>query len=82
MKSLSYSYRDRRVRKRDFRRLWIIRINAGARQNGMSYNQMMHGLKLAEVELDRKVLADIAVSDPKAFAVLADTAKAALAAAG
>src|SRR6476646_9640857 len=82
MKSLSYSYRDRRVRKRDFRRLWIIRINAGARQNGMSYNQMMHGLKLAEVELDRKVLADIAVSDPKAFAVLADTARAALAAAG
>ena len=82
MKSLSYSYRDRRVRKRDFRRLWIIRINAGARQNGMSYNQMMHGLKLAEVELDRKVLADIAVSDPKAFTVLADTAKAALAAAG
>ncbi|HEV8450376.1 MAG TPA: 50S ribosomal protein L20, partial [Gaiellales bacterium] len=61
--------------------LWIIRINAGARQNGMSYNQMMHGLKLAEVELDRKVLADIAVSDPKAFTVLADTAKAALAAA-
>jgi large subunit ribosomal protein L20 len=82
MKSLSYSYRDRRVRKRDFRRLWIIRINAGARQNGMSYNQMMHGLKLAEVELDRKVLADIAVSDPKAFTVQADTAKAALAAAG
>jgi large subunit ribosomal protein L20 len=82
MKSLSYSYRDRRVRKRDFRRLWIIRINAGARQNGMSYNQMMHGLKLAEVELDRKVLADIAVSDPEAFTVLADTAKAALGAAG
>jgi large subunit ribosomal protein L20 len=82
MKSLSYSYRDRRVRKRDFRRLWIIRINAAARQNGMSYNQMMHGLKLAEVELDRKVLADIAVSDPEAFTVLADTAKAALAAAG
>ena len=82
MKSLSYSYRDRRVRKRDFRRLWIIRINAGARQNGMSYNQMMHGLKLAEVELDRKVLADIAVSDPQAFTVLAETARAALAAAG
>ena len=81
-KSLAYSYRDRRARKRDFRRLWIIRINAGARPNGMSYNQMMHGLKLAEVELDRKVLADIAVSDPKAVAVLADTAKAALAAAG
>ena len=82
MKSRAYQYRDRRTRKRDFRRLWIIRINAGARQNGMSYNQMMHGLKLAEVELDRKVLADIAVSDPKAFTVLADTAKAALSAAG
>ena len=82
LKADAYAYRDRRNRKRDFRRLWIIRINAGARQNGMSYNQMMHGLKLAEVELDRKVLADIAVSDPKAFAVLADTAKAALAAAG
>ena len=81
-RSLAYAYRDRKVKKRHFRRLWIIRINAGARQNGMSYNQMMHGLKLAEVELDRKVLADIAVSDPKAFTVLADTAKAALAAAG
>src|SRR5205085_10694039 len=74
MKSLSYSYRDRRVRKRDFRRLWIIRINAGARQNGMSYNQMMHGLKLAEVELYRKVLADIAVCDPNVFAVPAEPA--------
>ena len=79
IKSLAYSYRDRRARKRDFRRLWIIRINAGARQNGLSYNQLMHGLKLAEVELDRKVLADIAVSDPKAFTVLAETARAALA---
>ena len=79
--SLTYAYRDRKNKKRTFRRLWIIRINAGARQNGMSYNQMMHGLKLAEVELDRKVLADIAVSDPEAFTVLADTAKAALAAA-
>ena len=80
MKSLAYSYRDRRARKRDFRRLWIIRINAGARQNGLSYNQLMHGLKLAEIELDRKVLADIAVSDPKAFQALAEAAKAALAA--
>ena len=79
MKSLAYSYRDRRARKRDFRRLWIIRINAGARQNGLSYNQFMHGLKLAEIELDRKVLADIAVSDPQAFTVIADAAKAALA---
>ena len=75
MKSLSYSYRDRRVRKRDFRRLWIIRINAGARQNGMSYNQMMHGLKLAEVELDRKVLADIAVRDAEAFSRFATVAR-------
>jgi large subunit ribosomal protein L20 len=78
MKSLSYSYRDRRVRKRDFRRLWIIRINAGARQHGLSYNQLIHGLKLAEIDLDRKVLADIAVSDPKAFGVLAEAAKSAL----
>ena len=80
MKSLSYAYRDRRVRKRDFRRLWIIRINAGARQNGLSYNQFMHGLRKAEIELDRKVLADLAVSDPKAFGTLAEAAKAALAA--
>jgi large subunit ribosomal protein L20 len=80
LKSLSYAYRDRRARKRDFRRLWIIRINAGARQHGLSYNQLIHGLKLAQIDLDRKVLADIAVSDPKAFAVLAEAAKAALAA--
>jgi len=80
LKSLSYAYRDRRVRKRDFRRLWIIRINAGARLNGLSYNQFIHGLKLAEIELDRKVLADLAVSDPKAFGTLAEAAKAALAA--
>ena len=81
LKSLTYSYRDRRMRKRDFRRLWIIRINAGARQHGLSYNQFMHGLKLAEIELDRKVLADIAVADPKAFEALAESAKSALAAA-
>jgi large subunit ribosomal protein L20 len=79
LKSLSYAYRDRRVRKRDFRRLWIIRINAGARSNGLSYNQFMFGLKRAEIELDRKVLADLAVSDPKAFGTLAEAAKAALA---
>jgi large subunit ribosomal protein L20 len=79
MKSLSYAYRDRRTRKRDMRRLWIIRINAGARQHGLSYNQMMHGLRVAEVDLDRKVLADIAVSDPKAFEALAGVAKSALA---
>ena len=78
--SLTYAYRDRRARKRDFRRLWIIRINAGARQNGLSYNQFMHGLRKAEIELDRKVLADLAVSDPKAFGALAEAAKAALAA--
>ena len=79
LKSLSYAYRDRRVRKRDFRRLWIIRINAAARSHGLSYNQFMFGLKKAEIELDRKVLADLAVSDPKAFGTLAEAAKAALA---
>jgi large subunit ribosomal protein L20 len=79
-RSLRYAYRDRRTRKRDFRRLWIIRINAGARQHGLSYNQFMFGLRKAEIELDRKVLADIAVSDPKAFEALAVAAKAALAA--
>jgi large subunit ribosomal protein L20 len=78
MKSLAYSYRDRRVRKRDFRRLWIIRINAGARLHGLSYNQFIHGLKLAQIDLDRKVLADIAVADPAAFGVIAEAAKAAL----
>src|SRR5690242_15659701 len=80
LKSLSYAYRDRRTRKRDFRRLWIIRINAGARQHGLSYNQFMFGLRKAEIDLDRKVLADLAVSDPKAFGALAEAAKAALAA--
>lgn len=80
LKSLTYAYRDRRNRKRDFRRLWIIRINAGARQNGLSYNQFMHGLRKAEIDLDRKVLADIAVADPKAFEALAAAAKSALAA--
>jgi large subunit ribosomal protein L20 len=77
MKSLTYAYRDRRTRKRDMRRLWIIRINAAARQNGLSYNQLIHGLKLEGIELDRKVLADIAVSDPEAFKVLAEAAKSA-----
>ena len=81
LKSLTYAYRDRRTRKRDFRRLWIIRINAGARQHGLSYTQLMHGLKLAEIDLDRKVLSDLAVSDPAAFEALAESAKAALAAA-
>ena len=78
MKSLTYAYRDRRNRKRDFRRLWITRINAAARQNEMSYSQFMHGLKEAGVELDRKVLADIAMHDTAGFSQLADVAKAAL----
>ena len=80
-RSLNYAYRDRRVRKREFRKLWIVRINAGAREHGLSYNTFMHGLKLAEIELDRKVLADMAVADPASFAALVDQAKAALAAA-
>jgi large subunit ribosomal protein L20 len=79
MRSLAYAYRDRRARKRDMRRLWIIRINAGARSHGLSYNQLMHGLRRAEVDLDRKVLADIAVNDPQAFEALATVAKSALA---
>ena len=78
MKSLVYAYRDRRNRKRDFRRLWITRINAAARQNELSYSKFMYGLKEAGVELDRKVLADIAVHDAEGFAELAETAKAAL----
>jgi large subunit ribosomal protein L20 len=77
-KSLVYAYRDRKVRKRTFRRLWITRINAAARANGLSYNQFMAGCRRAGVELDRKVLADLAVSDPAAFAQIAETAKAAL----
>ncbi len=80
MKSGNYAYRDRRARKRDFRRLWIIRINAGARQHGLSYSQLMHGLKLAEVEVDRKILADLAATDPPAFGAIAERAKTALAA--
>jgi large subunit ribosomal protein L20 len=76
--SLTYAYRDRKVRKRDFRRLWITRINAGARANGLSYNQFIAGLKAADVELDRKVLADLAVHDPEQFGKLAEQAKAAL----
>ena len=80
MKADSYAYRDRRNRKRDFRRLWITRINAAARQEGMSYGTFMHGLKLAGVELDRKVLADIAVRDPETFRRFAETAREAAAA--
>jgi large subunit ribosomal protein L20 len=80
LKAETYAYRDRRNRKRDFRRLWITRINAAARQNGMSYSQLMHGLRLAGVELDRKVLADIAVRDPETFRRFAETAREAAAA--
>ena len=75
MKADSYAYRDRRNRKRDFRRLWITRINAAARVNGMSYGAFMHGLKLAGVELDRKVLADIAVRDAETFSRFATVAR-------
>ena len=74
-KGLTYAYRDRRNRKRDFRRLWIVRINAAARLNGLSYSKLMHGLKLAGVELDRSVLSDMAISDPAAFAEVANLAK-------
>lgn len=73
-KALMYAYRDRRVRKRDFRQLWIARINAAARLHNLSYSKFMHGLKLAEVKLDRKVLAELAISDPPGFAKIAELA--------
>ena len=76
-----YAYRDRKNRKRDFRRLWITRINAAARQNDMSYSVLMNGLRKAGIEIDRKVLADLAVHDPQAFTALADQARSALSAA-
>ncbi len=69
-----YAYRDRRQRKRNFRRLWIARINAAARMNNLSYSKFMHGLKLARVDLDRKVLADLAISDPAGFTKIAELA--------
>lgn len=75
MKSLLYAYRDRRQRKRDFRKLWIARINAAARQNGLSYSKFMYGLKLAGVDINRKMLADLAVNDGKSFSDLAVVAK-------
>lgn len=75
LKALRYQYRDRRQRKRDFRRLWIIRINAAAREHGMPYREFIHGLKQAGVEIDRKALADIAVRDPGAFAQLVEVAR-------
>ena len=75
MRSLAYAYRDRRRRKRDFRRLWIIRINAAARMNGIPYSRFIQGLKAANVEVDRKMLADLAVRDQAAFAAIAEVAK-------
>ncbi len=75
MKSFMYAYRDRRNIKRDFRKLWIARINAGARQNGLSYSKFMFGLKLAGIEINRKILADLALSDAKGFTELVTTAK-------
>lgn len=76
--SLVYSYRDRRAKKGEFRKLWIQRINAGARANGLTYNRFIQGLNLAGVEVDRKILADLAVNDAPAFAAIVETAKAAL----
>ena len=81
MRSDAYAYRDRRNRKRDFRRLWITRINAGAREHGLSYNQLIHGLKAAQIDVDRKILADLAVREPEVFAQMAARAKQALEAA-
>lgn len=78
IKAGQYAYRDRRTRKREFRALWITRINAAARANGISYSRLINGLKLAEIEVDRKVLADIAVHDPDGFSALAQAAKEAL----
>jgi large subunit ribosomal protein L20 len=76
MHSLRYAYRDRRVNKRNFRKLWIIRVNAAARANGINYSLLMHGLSLANVTVNRKMLADLAVNEPEAFSVIVDTAKA------
>ncbi|MBI5657870.1 MAG: 50S ribosomal protein L20 [Geobacter sp.] len=75
-RALNYAFRDRRVKKRDFRALWITRINAAARTNGLSYSRLIHGLKLANVGIDRKVLADLAVTDPRGFTEIANVAKA------
>lgn len=77
-RALSYGYRDRKVKKRDFRALWIARINAASRDNGLSYSRLVHGLKKAEVGLDRKVLAELAVTDPAGFTAVVDKAKAQL----
>ncbi len=78
MKSLSYAYRDRRQRKRDFRKLWITRINAGCRMHGLSYSRFINGLKLANVEINRKMLSEMAIHDPENFGKLCDMAKAKL----
>ena len=77
--AFQYAYRDRRQKKRDFRRLWIVRINAATRLNGMNYSTFMHGLKVANIELDRKILADMAMNAPESFTKVADASKAALA---
>lgn len=77
-RALNYAYRDRRVKKRDFRALWIARINAAARDNGLSYSRMIYGLKKADIALDRKIMADLAVNDPAGFTVVAEAAKAQL----
>lgn len=77
-KGLQYAYRDRKVRKRNFRRLWIQRINAGAREHGLTYSQFMNGVKQAGIDLDRKILADLAVREPEAFKALVDQAQDAL----
>ena len=79
MHSLKYAYRDRKANKRNFRKLWIVRINAASRANEISYNQLMYGLKLANIEINRKMLADLAVNDPATFASLCETAKKAIA---
>jgi large subunit ribosomal protein L20 len=78
-KALRYAYRDRRNKKRDFRGLWIQRINAGAREHGLTYSQFMHGIKLAGIDIDRKVLSDLAIREPEAFAAIVGNAQAALA---
>ena len=77
-KGLQYAYRDRRNKKRDFRGLWIQRINAGAREHGLTYSQFMHGVKLAAIEVDRKVLSDLAIREPEAFSAIVASAKSAL----
>ena len=78
-RSMVYAYRDRRQKKRDFRKLWIVRINAAARLNGMNYSTFMHGLKVANIELDRKILADMAMNAPEAFTKVTEASKKALA---